>query len=109
MLPIATSISPRRTPYANYLLIILNILIFLISIRYGLDRQTGQRDWGLKPMAELFMLHPQRPILWQFITYAFLHANLVHILGNMYILYLFGNNVNDRLGNAGYLSFYLAG
>jgi membrane associated rhomboid family serine protease len=109
MLPIATSISPRRTPYANYLLIFLNILIFLISIRYGLDRQTGQRDWGLRPMAELFMLHPQRPILWQFITYAFLHANLIHILGNMYILYLFGNNVNDRLGNAGYLSFYLAG
>lgn len=109
MLPIATSISPRKTPYANYVLIAINILIFILTIRYGLDPQTGRRDWGVRSAAEIFLLHPQRPILWQFITYAFLHANLLHILGNMYILYIFGNNVNDRLGNVGYLSFYLAG
>ena len=33
----------------------------------------------------------------------------MHILGNMYFLYLFGNNVNDKLGNVGYTAFYLAG
>jgi membrane associated rhomboid family serine protease len=55
------------------------------------------------------MLTPDRPYIWQFITYAFLHSGWMHIIGNMYFLYLFGNNVNDRLGNVGYLCFYLAG
>ena len=52
---------------------------------------------------------PARPYLWQFITYAFLHSGLLHIFGNMFFLYIFGNNVNDKLGHFGYLCFYLAG
>jgi len=55
------------------------------------------------------MLNARRPHLWQFVSYAFLHVGLLHIIGNMYFLYLFGNNVNDKLGNIGYLCFYLAG
>jgi len=55
------------------------------------------------------MLVAERPSIWQFVSYAFLHGGLLHILGNMFFLYLFGNNVNDKLGNVGYLSFYLAG
>jgi hypothetical protein len=55
------------------------------------------------------MLNPVRPDLWQFISYAFLHGGLFHILGNMFFLYLFGNNVNDKLGHIGYMCLYLAG
>ena len=55
------------------------------------------------------MLTPVRPHLWQFVSYAFLHHNSWHIIGNMFFLYLFGNNVNDKLGNTSYLCFYLAG
>jgi len=55
------------------------------------------------------MLTPAHPHLWQFITYAFLHGGFWHIIGNMFFLYLFGNNVNDKLGHFGYLCFYLAG
>jgi len=55
------------------------------------------------------MLTPTRPHLWQFVSYAFLHGGWLHIIGNMFFLYLFGNNVNDKLGNVGYLCFYLAG
>jgi len=55
------------------------------------------------------MLTPSQPHVWQFITYAFLHGGLLHIFGNMFFLYIFGNNVNDKLGNFGYLCFYLAG
>jgi membrane associated rhomboid family serine protease len=50
-----------------------------------------------------------RPELWQFVSYAFLHGDIWHILGNMYFLYLFGNNVNDKVGNIGYTCFYLSG
>jgi membrane associated rhomboid family serine protease len=62
------------------------------------------RPWVLK-----CMLNPVYPYLWQFVSYAFLHEGLMHILGNMYFLYLFGNNVNDKLGNIGYLCLYLGG
>jgi membrane associated rhomboid family serine protease len=55
------------------------------------------------------MLKPAQPEVWQFVTYAFLHGGLMHIFGNMYFLYIFGNNVNDKLGNIGYLCLYLGG
>jgi membrane associated rhomboid family serine protease len=62
------------------------------------------------------MLTPLQPHLWQFVSYAFLHGSFylditsfLHIIGNMFFLYLFGNNVNDKLGHIGYLCLYLAG
>ena len=68
----------------------------------------GARE-QLRPWADTFMLTPAHPYLWQFITYAFLHGGFMHIIGNMFFLYLFGNNVNDEFGNLAYLCFYLAG
>lgn len=106
LLPIRTSISPRRTPYANYILIVANIILFMLS--YGPHR-VGPFVEPLRPWAQQFMLTPEHPYIWQFVSYAFLHGSLMHILGNMYFLYMFGNNVNDRLGNVGYLCFYLGG
>jgi membrane associated rhomboid family serine protease len=104
VLPYRTNLIPRRTPYANYILIAANIAVFLME--YHITKDGG---WSFRPWVEPFMLDTQRPALWQFISYAFLHAGPWHILGNMFFLYLFGNNVNDKLGNVGYLSFYLAG
>jgi membrane associated rhomboid family serine protease len=113
LLPIGTSISPRRTPYANYCLIIANVLFFVVSMRIVYDIQSGVRYLDLRPWAQNFMLWPQRPQIWQFVSYSFLHSGdhfyILHLLGNMYFLYLFGNPVNDKLGNVGYLCFYLAG
>lgn len=106
LLPIHTSISPRKTPYANYILITANIIVFLLS--YGPHR-IGPYLEPLRNWAQPFMLYPEHPYIWQFVTYAFLHGSLMHILGNMYFLYLFGNNVNDKLGNVGYICFYLGG
>jgi membrane associated rhomboid family serine protease len=59
--------------------------------------------------ADQFALATRQPELYQFITYQFLHANWMHIAGNMLFLYIFGNNVNDKMGQVGYLAFYLAG
>jgi membrane associated rhomboid family serine protease len=47
--------------------------------------------------------------LYSYFTYQFLHGDPWHIIGNMLFLYIFGNNVNDKLGHLGYLAFYLAG
>lgn len=105
ILPIRTSIRTWRTPYANYGLIILNVIIFLLQ--YQVDPQTGQ--FVFRPWVFEFMLIPVHPHLWQFVSYAFLHGGLLHIFFNMFFLYLFGNNVNDKLGHTGYVCFYLAG
>jgi len=104
ILPIRTSIRPRRVPYANYALIVVNVIIFFLTWYPHKGAISPLRPW-----AEQFMLTPARPFLWQFVTYAFLHHDIMHIIGNMFFLYLFGNNVNDKLGHTGYICFYLAG
>jgi membrane associated rhomboid family serine protease len=109
ILPYKTSIRPRHTPYANYFLIGINVLIFLLSYNWsGRNPLTGEPEL-LRPWANYFILQAVRPPLWQFVSYAFLHGGILHILGNMFFLYLFGNNINDKLGNVGYMAFYLAG
>ena len=110
ILPIRTSIQPRRTPYANYALVAVNVFIFLLSYFPHVEAYGAETEY-LRNWANQFVLDP-RPghmFLWQFVSYAFLHAGFMHIAGNMFFLYLFGNNVNDKLGHIGYLSFYLAG
>ena len=110
MIPIRTNIRPLRTPYTNYVLILANVIIFLITYSPHYSFAVGGRtEEALRAWADQFMLNPARPYLWQFVTYAFLHGSWLHILGNMFFLYLFGNNVNDKLGHLGYLCFYLAG
>jgi len=108
LLPIRTSIRPRQTPYANYALIILNVIVFLLTYAPHYTGM-GRTVTPLRQAADALMLTPSHLHLWQFITYAFLHASVLHIAGNMFFLFLFGNNVNGKLGNIGYICFYLAG
>ncbi len=105
ILPIRTSIRPSRTPYTNYALIAANALIFLLQ--YHIDPNT--HHLAFRPWVAHLMLTPAHPHLWQFVSYAFLHGGPMHIFFNMFFLYLFGNNVNDKLGHIGYLCLYLAG
>ncbi len=92
----------------NYALIAVNVFIFLVTYWPHRDLYTGTEE-VLRPWAQHYMLTPAHPFLWQFISYSFLHGGLMHIIGNMFFLYLFGNNVNDKIGHIGYLCFYLAG
>jgi membrane associated rhomboid family serine protease len=112
VLPIRTSIRPWRTPYANYALIAANAVIFILQ--YHVDPNT--HHLAFRPWVTQLMLTPLYPHLWQFVSYAFLHGSFyldftsfLHIIGNMFFLYLFGSNVNDKLGHVGYLCLYLAG
>jgi membrane associated rhomboid family serine protease len=97
--PIRTDSPLRTTPYMNWALIAANVVMFIIQSR--LWPNPGQRV----PIA----LDPRDPHVLHFFTYMFLHGSITHILGNMLFLYIFGNNVNDKMGHLGYLGFYLAG
>jgi len=111
ILPIGTSLRPQRTPYANYALIVINLVLFFLTYvgphSAFIDGRLTRTS--VRAVATQFMLHPTLPFLYQFVTYAFLHGGFLHIFGNMYFLYLFGNNVNDKLGNISYVCVYLAG
>ena len=111
LLPIRTNIWPRRTPYANYALIAANVVIFLLSYGGPFKHDLGQVSVisPIRPWAVPWLLVPADWQYWQFLTYAFLHGSYMHIIANMFFLYLFGNNINDKLGHSWYVLFYLAG
>ena len=105
LLPIGTDAPLQNKPTVNYVLIALNIGIFgLLNI---LAKMPGGAE--LLRIREQMILYPGMPDLYQFITYQFLHAGWIHMLGNMWFLWLFGNPVNSKMGNVPYLFFYLAG
>ena len=108
MIPIGTSCRLNRRPTANYILIALNFIIFLIPFFLHLSGKT-EAAIRINELLKSYMLHSQYPRLYEFITYAFLHGGWMHILSNMIFLLIFGNNVNDRLGHTGYLLLYLGG
>ena len=112
IIPLGTDSRLRNTPYMNWALIAANVFVFVIIQHLHRD-VSGHISLDLSSPDELFAsrfdLSPRDPSLWTFITYAFLHANWMHLIGNMLFLWIFGNNVNDKMGHVGYLGFYLAG
>jgi membrane associated rhomboid family serine protease len=97
ILPLRTDRRLRTTPIVNYAIITINVLVFLYTMN-KLEQESVRH----------FFLHPEQPHWYQFVTSTFLHGDFGHIAGNMLLLYVFGNNVEDRLGHVGYALFYLA-
>ncbi len=101
--PIRTETVIRYTPSVNFALILANTLVFLL-----LDvRVASEGMWAFRQ--RYLPLHSYEPSFYQFFTYQFIHADLMHLAGNMLFLWVFGNSVNAKLGNGPYLLFYLAG
>lgn len=96
LLPIRTDSPLRRTPYVNWGLILLNVFASIAQLKF-------------EGVTSHCHLDPTDPKIYQFFTYQFMHGGIGHLLSNMLFLYIFGNNVNDKLGNVAYLAFYLAG
>ncbi len=104
LLPIRTEAPVKRLPIVNWLLIGANVLIFFVIDVLGAADKGG---WGAQ-IKQPLMLWPASLELHQFLTFQFLHADWMHLGGNMLFLWLFGNAVNSKMGNATYLMFYLA-
>ena len=95
-LPIHTDRPLRRTPVVNLTIITLNVAVFFVQQRSP-------------AFTDALLLRPSDPRLAGFFGSAFLHANLWHLLGNMLFLYIFGNNLNDKLGHLAYAGLYAGG
>ena len=119
MIPLKDDVVARRFPFVNLGLIALNVLAFFAELEMGegiarfMDRAavvpvlyTGT-DRALGPVDAL--LTSFDPDLGRRVLVSlFLHAGWAHLLGNMLYLWIFGDNVEDRLGHLRYLIFYLA-
>ncbi len=113
MLPIRDDQPRYSTPWLNYFLIGLNLLIYLFEAT--LDPRSLEllvRQFGVVPSHVAVFLsgspkYPLIAIVVPFFTSLFLHGGWMHVIGNMWFLYIFGDNVEDYLGHFKYLVFYL--
>ena len=113
MLPLKDDQPRFSTPYVNSFLIGLNILIFFFQFIMG-PRQADLfvHQFGVVPSHLSAYLsgsarYTLAAVLVPFFTSMFLHGGWLHVLGNMWFLYIFGDNVEDYLGHFKYLVFYL--
>ncbi|HNS37965.1 MAG TPA: rhomboid family intramembrane serine protease [Anaerolineaceae bacterium] len=107
MIPIRDSIPTRRVPIVNYALIGANLLVFLLMWLAGPEQERLVYQFALIPAS--FSNGIDLGDITDIFTSMFMHAGLAHIAGNMLYLWIFGDNVEDRLGSFKYLLFYLAG
>ena len=102
MLPIGDDDSGRRTvPLVTFALIALNVLFFLVELNGG---DAFIMKWAFVPSRFLADPIGDFPTLF---TSMFMHAGWLHLGGNMLYLWIFGDNVEDRLGNGKFIIFYL--
>jgi membrane associated rhomboid family serine protease len=111
MIPIRDAIRSKTFPVVNLLIIVLNVLAFLWQFSLGPQLKEAFLLYGIVPirysdpgLSAQFTTFEQ---VFPFIASMFLHGGLFHILGNMWFLYIFGDNIEDRLGHIRYLIFYL--
>jgi membrane associated rhomboid family serine protease len=115
MIPIRDTVPNHRPPVALYALLGANVLVFLL--------QSALPEDQLLAFVDLFAEHPNRffgagegegalrrlPLVaGTLVTSQFLHGSLLHLVGNLWTLWIFGDNVEDRMGSARFIAFYLA-
>ncbi len=107
MIPIRDEIKSHRFPFVNYALILINVAVFLLAIFLSSNPEAVYSEFALFPsdIRQGLDVGDMRDIL----TSMFLHAGWFHLLGNMLYLWIFGDNIEDRLGHIPYLIFYLVG
>ena len=113
MIPIQDTVRSRNPPLAVYALIGLNFLVFALELT--LPHEDLDRLSYLLGIVPARYAHPEWasrvgfPVddYWPFLTSMFLHGGWAHIIGNMWTLWIFGDNVEDRMGPFRFTAFYL--
>jgi membrane associated rhomboid family serine protease len=110
MFPLKDNIEARIFPFVNIGLIVINIVFFLYQMSYGERVDQLIFTFGFIPARFLsqqsqdwFNLPGFLPVF----SSMFLHANLIHLISNMWMLWIFGDNVEDCMGHGRYLLFFL--
>lgn len=107
MFPLKTDIPVNKRPYGVWLLIIINFAVYLyFKINYHglLFADHGFMPLKLSMPSDIIGVDEKMA---SFFTYMFLHSNIFHVTINMYFLYVFGKNVEDKLGTLKFLTTYI--
>ncbi len=112
MIPLRDDVPSSRFPAATVGIIAINAAIFLRELALGPHLQDFLLNYSILParytnaqVASFFTLKEQ---VFAFFSSMFLHGGWIHLLGNMWTLWIFGDNVEDRLGRLRYIGLYLA-
>lgn len=101
IIPIGDDNPTKAMPWVTYLLVAFNTVLFLSM--YGMGPEAAEE------FHRRYSLLPAHPSPCALITYAFLHASVLHLVFNMLFLHTFGDNVEDSFGSIVFLAFYLGG
>lgn len=111
MIPIRDHNPTRSRPIVVYVIVALNVLVWLyeVSLMYGPDGEYALGHfvqlWGVVPVR---MTYGPDPLAWLTpVTSMFMHGGWMHVIGNMWFLWIFGDNVEDVLGKGRFIVFYV--
>jgi len=111
MIPLRDTLRSQNYPIVTNSIIVINVLVYVFEMTRGQDLNWFLYVYGLVParyaiphVAAYFTTGQQ---LFSLFSFMFLHGGFWHLLGNMWSLYIFGDNIEDRLGPLRYLLFYL--
>jgi membrane associated rhomboid family serine protease len=111
MFPIRDTVQSKNYPVINNALIIINVLVFIFQLSMGIGLDRFIFTYGLVParysLPETGLQFSLQQQAFSFLSFMFLHGGFLHLIGNMWFLYIFGDNVEDRLGHVRYLVFYI--
>ena len=111
MIPLRDTIPTKNYPVVNNTIIGINVVIFLYQLTQGAGLDRFIYIYGLVParysVPQISAYFTTSQQVFSFLSFMFLHGGFWHLLGNMWFLYIFGDNVEDRLGHMRYLMFYL--
>jgi membrane associated rhomboid family serine protease len=107
MIPLKDILPSKSMPVVVFLLIAANAGVWFIELLQGRHLNEFVMTWGFTPLR---MLAAQEdPVRWVTpLSSMFMHGGWLHIIGNMWFLWIFGDNVEDAFGHAGFIAFYLA-
>jgi len=105
MIPLRDDNTSENLPFVTIGIIMLNLVIYLYQLSLGPQFEEAILLFGVVPHK---IMHLKNPIvLVTLFTSLFFHADFLHLLGNMLYLWVFGNNIEDRLGHLRFTYFYL--
>jgi membrane associated rhomboid family serine protease len=112
MIPLRDNVPRSTWPYVTVAVIVVNCIVFFQEIAVGpLQRTLMIQNFALIPARTTAFLAGRRITAAQaflpFFTSMFLHGGWMHLIGNMWFLWIFGDNVEDRVGHLRYLGLYL--
>ena len=111
MIPLRDDNPSKTVPFITRGLIVANVLVFVYELSLSDTTHEFLREWGVVPGRLFASLTGDTSLpveLLTLLTSMFLHGGWLHLIGNMWYLWIFGDNVEDRMGHARFLLFYLA-